>query len=183
MSLPNPGMDSVPFTPLTAEFLDDMIENINSLAAGTGFDNNAVPASALATTAITLGYTQITTNFSTGSTSAVQVTGLACSVTIPSGGRKVEITAYARDVYGSLSTTVTQMTIWDGTVGSGTQLQSSLFNPAGGAVGLSGHAMAVAVVTPSAGAKTYNVGFQVNSGTGTLEAASTFPAFILVKVI
>lgn len=31
MALPNSGMDAVPFTPLTAEFLDDMIENIEYL--------------------------------------------------------------------------------------------------------------------------------------------------------
>lgn len=42
MALPNPGMDAVPFTPLTAEFLDDMIENIESLADGSGLNTNAV---------------------------------------------------------------------------------------------------------------------------------------------
>lgn len=47
MSLPNPTMDAVPFTPLTAEFLDNMIENIESLSDGTGFDANAVPKGAL----------------------------------------------------------------------------------------------------------------------------------------
>ena len=44
MALPNPGMDAVPFTPLTAEFLDDMIENIESLADGTGIGDKAVTA-------------------------------------------------------------------------------------------------------------------------------------------
>lgn len=42
MALPNPGMDAVPFTPLTAEFLDDMIENIQSLSSGTGLDDSSV---------------------------------------------------------------------------------------------------------------------------------------------
>jgi len=36
MQLPNPGMESIPFTPLTAEFVDDMIENIEALAVGVG---------------------------------------------------------------------------------------------------------------------------------------------------
>lgn len=44
MALPNPGMDAVPFTPLTAEFLDDMIENIESLSDGTGLENNTITA-------------------------------------------------------------------------------------------------------------------------------------------
>lgn len=47
MALPNPGMDAVPFTPLTAEFLDDMIENIESLSDGTGFENGAITANAI----------------------------------------------------------------------------------------------------------------------------------------
>lgn len=35
-------MDAVPFTPLTAEFLDDMIENIESLASGSGLNDNSI---------------------------------------------------------------------------------------------------------------------------------------------
>lgn len=47
MSLPNPSMDAVPFTPLTAAFLDQMIANIEALAAGTGLNTNVVAASKL----------------------------------------------------------------------------------------------------------------------------------------
>ena len=49
MALPNPGMDAVPFTPLTAEFLDDIIENIESLADGTGIGDGAVTAAKIET--------------------------------------------------------------------------------------------------------------------------------------
>lgn len=42
MALPNPGMDAVPFTPLTAEFLDNMIENIEALATGTAIAAGAI---------------------------------------------------------------------------------------------------------------------------------------------
>ena len=52
MALPNPGMDAVPFTPLTAEFLDDMIENIQSLSSGTGFATGAIGAGTLANGAV-----------------------------------------------------------------------------------------------------------------------------------
>ena len=55
MALPNPGMDAVPFTPLTAEFLDDMIENIESLSDGTGFQNGAITTNTLAESAVTAG--------------------------------------------------------------------------------------------------------------------------------
>lgn len=53
MALPNPGMDAVPFTPLTAEFLDDMIENIESLSDGTGFGTGVINTAALANGAVT----------------------------------------------------------------------------------------------------------------------------------
>jgi hypothetical protein len=46
MALPYPGKDAVPFTPLTAQFLDEMIANDEALAAGTGFNNGAIPTSA-----------------------------------------------------------------------------------------------------------------------------------------
>lgn len=54
MALPNTGMDAVPFTPLTAEFLDDMIENIESLSDGTGFATGAITTNTLADNGVTL---------------------------------------------------------------------------------------------------------------------------------
>lgn len=61
MALPNPGMDAVPFTPLTAEFLDDMIENIESLSSGTGFATGAITTSTLAESAVTASKIDFTT--------------------------------------------------------------------------------------------------------------------------
>lgn len=49
MALPNPGMDFVPFDILTAEELDDVVENIEALAAGTGLNDASVTAAKLAT--------------------------------------------------------------------------------------------------------------------------------------
>ena len=43
--MPHQNLDAVPFTPLTAEFLDNMNENIESLARGTGLEPAAVKAS------------------------------------------------------------------------------------------------------------------------------------------
>jgi len=55
MALPNPGMDAVPFTPLTAEFLDDMIENIeftySGLSTGSGIGSGTITNAKLSTTA------------------------------------------------------------------------------------------------------------------------------------
>lgn len=145
--------------------------------------NNAILANQLATNAITLGYAQITAaNFTTTSTTAVQVTGLTTTVTIPAGGRRVKITAYTGGLWTSLAGGRVDMSIWDGTVGSGTQLQTAWGQAPNGASGVYG-AIAIAVVTPSAGSKTYNVGLSVTGGTGNLVAATTQPAFILVEAI
>lgn len=107
MALPNPGMDAVPFTPLTAEFLDDMIENIESLSDGTGFENGAITTNTLAESAVTRSkidfstfvnyYTNISTittitagNFSGTSTRSSQ------SVTIPANCTRALVVATVR---------------------------------------------------------------------------------------
>lgn len=49
MALPNPGQDAVPFTTLTAQFYDDTIENVESLAAGTGLNDGVITNAKLST--------------------------------------------------------------------------------------------------------------------------------------
>lgn len=44
MSLPNPGMDFTAFDTLPASSLDDMVENIEALADGSGLNDDAVTA-------------------------------------------------------------------------------------------------------------------------------------------
>ena len=146
--------------------------------------NNVITAPMLSTSAITLGYTQITSTFTTpsSSTTAVQVTGLTSSVTVPAGGRKVKISAWTGYLSASGAPKVSTLEIWDGTVGSGTRLAKAtvLSNVAN-----NGQSCFVqAIVTPSAGAKTYNVGAtSETSQTTSVEASSTSPAYILVELI
>lgn len=123
--------------------------------------------------------TSITSNFTTTSTSAVQATGLSATITAV-GGRSYKITAFTNGLYTNAQT-LAQMTIWQGTVGSGTKLAQGygFANSIGGASG----GIAMAIVTPSAGSVTFNVGLQAASGTATLEASSSSPAFILVEPI
>jgi hypothetical protein len=120
-------------------------------------------------------------SFSTTSTSAAQVSGLSATVTIPQGGRRVRITVFARDMYNSAGAAQVFVTLWDGTVGSGTQIASVTANSSSSASA----AICQAVVTPSAGSKTYNAALHTsNAANGAnLEAGPTFPAFILVEVI
>lgn len=157
-----------------------------AIAAGavgsTALATNAVQASQIATNAITLGYAQITSNFTTTSLTAVQATGLTVTVTIPSGGRKVKITVIPSGVFNTTTGDFITMSIWDGTVGSGTSLASTLVVSPTASYEYS--AICMAIVTPSAGSKTYNVGFSAGTGgTGTLVAGTTNPAFILVEAI
>lgn len=42
MSLPNPGMSFTPFDPLPASDMNDIVENIEALAAGTGLNDSAI---------------------------------------------------------------------------------------------------------------------------------------------
>lgn len=54
MSLPYPGMDYIPFDILTAEELDQMVANIESLADGSGFDAGAISTEDIADNAVTV---------------------------------------------------------------------------------------------------------------------------------
>lgn len=157
-----------------------VISTTGSVGIGANV-TNGVQAAQLATNALTLGSASITTNFTTTSATAVQVTGLAITVTIPAGGRSIRISALASDMFASASATFV-ISLWDGTVGSGAQLARCLANN-GGTTGVTFPSYVSAIVNPSAGSKTYNVGFQTSGGTGTIEAASTYPAYILVEAI
>lgn len=128
-----------------------------------------------------IGYRQATANQSTTSTSVVQLTGLSCPVIVPTG-RKVKITGGARTYYVNGATNVT-VTIWDGTVGSGTQLSASLSQ--GNSTIEASPLQIKALSTPSTSSKTYNMGFQSGNvaNTATVEAATTYPSFIMVELV
>ncbi|MET3349049.1 UNVERIFIED_ORG: hypothetical protein ABID57_000718 [Arthrobacter sp. UYEF1] len=146
----------------------------------TTTDTNSVSATMLATSAITLGYAQITSNFANATTTQTQITGLTVTVTIPAGGRKTKITVYVPGTHNTVISTA-QYELWDGVVGSGTKLTHfrELHAIAGNQFGM--HLTYVG--TPSAGSKTYNVAMAPDTGTETLQAAATYPAFILVEAM
>jgi hypothetical protein len=128
-----------------------------------------------------LGSAVITSSFTTVSGVPVQVTGLTATVTVPAGVR-VKITVSAQDIQNFSPGCYTVLTVWDGTVGSGTQI--------GGTVALStagGQQFPVALVVlvnPGVGTKTYSVGLnQVAGGTAELEAQATFPGLLLIEGI
>ena len=159
-----------------------VINGANTIG-NAALQTNAVQANQLATSAITLGYVQIITNVVLSGGAVRQVTGLSVTVTIPAGGRRIKITGYSSGVSTDASgNSGNALTIWDGAVGSGTQLSQS-FNLATGASQTTG-ILVQAVVQPSSGSKTYNIGCAASSaGNPTVTAAATYPAFILVEAI
>jgi hypothetical protein len=176
--------------------LQDGVTSVNSAATNTplstiynDYNGNITDANISASASIAysklsvplaLGYAQITSNF-TATGAITQVTGLTATVTIPAGGRRVKITAWAKNIQHTTAVTNVSLSIWDGTVGSGTQLADSLVTIPGANYSLP--VTVIAVVTPAAGSKTYNVGFTAGSATGTISATTASPAFILVEAI
>jgi hypothetical protein len=128
-----------------------------------------------------LGSASITAGFTTTSSTPVQVTGLTVTVTVPAGGRSVKVTAFAPQIYNNNSSQYVEMSLWDGTVGAGTKLTSCFFESNPGAQVSPG--IAVVVVTPAAGSKTYNVGLcnAASGGTAGLLPGSGYPASLIVE--
>lgn len=168
-----------------AAVLNGSVDSTNlasSAVATVNIADNAVTASKLATNALTLGYAQITADVNTASSTYVQVTGLTLTVTIPSGSRQIRITAKCGSAYNGTNADGVGISIWDGTVGSGTQLDAS---EGISAVANNTHSLSpVAIVTPSAGSKTYNIGIKaITGGTAHTNSQTTVPSFILVEAI
>jgi hypothetical protein len=143
----------------------------------------AVDGTKLSTSAITLGYAQITGNISTQATSATLATGLTSTVTVPAGGRRVKITVSGGNLVVGTNAKNLYVGIWSGTVGSGTRLGEAQFTQAN--ANYSVPITLVASDTPSAGSVTYNVGYYTDAGPVTLtwNVSATSPAFILVEAV
>jgi hypothetical protein len=140
---------------------------------------NGIQAAALAATAITIGYEAITSD-QNGFSTLVAVTGLSASVTVPAGGRRLEIEAHLPSVQQLTAAANVTVSIWDGTVGSGTQLQADVLTLP---TNYSGAFTVKAYPAPSAGSKTYNVGIATATDTANILSSSTSPSTLIVKVI
>jgi len=127
--------------------------------------------------AIALGYAVATSN--QGSiTIETDLTGLATTVTVPSGGRYVEVSVNVH-IYSSVAGDTFTLSIKEGT---------TVLNALQGAfVKASTQQITVGsvILTPTAGAHTYKLSLTRTTGTGTAStyAAATYPAFILVKAL
>ncbi len=94
MPLVNPNMDFAAFDVLPAASLDDLVENIEALAAGTGLNTSAITAAKVATDSHILAYAEgLTTGQSTTSTTYVDATGITVTFTTPASCTKILLRA------------------------------------------------------------------------------------------
>jgi hypothetical protein len=129
-----------------------------------------------------LGYRQVISGTpSSSGASATLITGLTLPVIIPTG-RKVKVSELlpkTQHTTGAICTVGAN--IWDGTVGSGTQIggQSESHDSANI---LYNHFNIESVITPGATTKTYNGAFQVDAGTEQVVVGATTPAWLKVEL-
>ena len=122
-----------------------------------------------------------TAGFTTNSATAVQVTGLTATVNVGTGAR-IKISVAVDGLYNDTALKYAILSVWDGTVGSGTQVGQCTSGLLGASVVAAGGIMVV--LTPSAGAHTYNVGLAQNSGGNAgITAGATSPATLLIEKI
>lgn len=129
-----------------------------------------------------LAYAQIVSAFTTASNTVVQVTGLTVTVIVPAGGRSVKLTVMGTSLANSSSGDSAVISLWDGVVVSGTQIQQQAFDTA--AANQEAPICMIAIVTPAAGSKTYNVGLRRSTtGTAALGCSAVAPAFLLAELL
>jgi hypothetical protein len=140
-----------------------------------------VKASKIDFSTLTLAYVTKTSNFSTSNTSPTQVTGLTATVTIPTGVTNIKVSAYCSVLYCSAVHVAAILTLWNGAVGAGVQLNAGRGFQSGSSGTGSPNVSARIPVTPGS-TYTFNVGLNADTATtATAEGAATRPLFLMVE--
>lgn len=125
-----------------------------------------------------LGYRQVTVgqNFTT----LADATGLSVTLTAPTT-RKIKISFYACTMYSTVAGDIATVYLYN----DGTQIQTGTWY-----MGIGGGSSSVTpqlsvIITPTTGSHTYKIGLArvLGTGTNTLSAAATTPAFIMVELV
>lgn len=108
MALPNLGMDFTAFDPLTAAEMDDLVENIEALAAGTGLNDSAVITAKIAAGAVTpaklatgADTVAVATAEGTTSTFPVDLATAGPAVTVTIGANGLALVSISASIYSS----------------------------------------------------------------------------------
>lgn len=127
-----------------------------------------------------LGYRANIAGAATASATDVQLLGVTVPVIVPLG-RKVEIELVGLGYNNNVNDGVLA-TIWEGTVGAGTQLNTGGYEKNSVSPSTS-NLHTSAVRTPSTASVTYNFGWHAaTAGTGNINASASTPNFIKVKL-
>lgn len=138
--------------------------------------------SAFGSGAVKLGIVQKSNDFTSSSSTTVQFTDFTLTINMPAGGRDLELEAYMPAVT-AVNITTPILTIWENAVVSGTQLAQSRVPtiPVGNYLS---SGICKAIITPSPGVHTYNVGFSNTAGQSTTAAAtSTAKQYFVAKIL
>lgn len=128
-----------------------------------------------------LGYRQLYTDATTANSTDTAVPALSCPVIVPIG-RKIRVTVRTGGFYNGTASARSDLTIWDGTVASGTLLGRTWGGQALGGGTWGAHA--TARTTPSSANKTYNVGIASGSGGGTTTLSTTaLPVYLEIELL
>jgi hypothetical protein len=131
---------------------------------------------------LTLGYSEITSNFTTATVNSdVDVTGLATTVTVPAGGRRVKIWVYLPGVYATGVTADQNIRL---SIKEGATVLNKLQVDQVGSSWIQ-QMQCVWSGVPTAGAHTYKATIFQNATAGNcvVQCQSTQIAFILVELI
>lgn len=119
-------------------------------------------------------------NNATATAGDTVVSGLKIPVTIPTN-RSIKITFNAYKISSSSAVTNTDVAVWDGVVGSGTQIAETNCTSAGSNYGAG--VTIILPLKPSSSSKTYYVGLSnIGGGTSTISASVTQPCIFMVEL-
>jgi hypothetical protein len=127
-----------------------------------------------------LGLRRQVGNQGTSSTSVVQATALSMPIIVPTGGRRIAFDAKFSNITSDSGALNPYLSIWQGTVGSGTQLDETTLTISASA--FAGPLKSRAVTTLAAGSYTINAGIKVSASSATYLAATTTPALLEARL-
>jgi hypothetical protein len=168
--------------PTTTLTLDGGLQNVlpNQTLTTPYYSSARLPYALPANLTKYTRYIPVMNSTSTSNSAQTQWNGLAQTMTIPVGYPRVKITVYSRDAYVNTGTAYLSCSVWDGTVGSGTQLEMAQVYATAGSTG--GQIVAVADTVLASGSHTFNAALASSANNITAEAATTYPSYLKVEV-
>lgn len=163
----------------TAEGFNIPNLTLNSAGYSTAHAPLNFPIKAQRTTL--LGNVVFGTNYSSSSTSAAQVPGMSITANVPDNTR-LKITIHTLGLTNSSGNQISELGLWDGTVGSGSRLSDDYAINVNVNHGMFVHAE-IFVDVPVAAQKTFNLAMQTTGGTATFNAAITATAYMRAEIV